>query len=277
MTDFPVARVTRLSAIVVVTHDAQQLARFYEDLLGFSRTEETRLSGLGFEARMGLPGSAQAIHLRLGEERIELVQCDRPGATYPDGVAGDDPRFQHFAVVVSDMAAAWALLKDAPGWTPISQDGPVRLPPRSGAVEAMKFRDPEGHPLELLAFPAAATPQSWRGQRGLFLGIDHSAITVADPRRSIEFYKGLGMSITAQTHNVGIEQSRLDGVAGADVAVAALSPSEPDPHVELLGYASVRPPTPVGPTDVAATRMIFAGSTSATLADPDGHRLAVLS
>ncbi len=40
--------------------------------------------------------------------------------------------------------------------------GPERLPARSGGVSAFKFRDPDGHPLELLAFPPEAVPPIWR-------------------------------------------------------------------------------------------------------------------
>jgi len=57
---------------------------------------------------------------------------------------------------------------------PISQDGPQTLPPVDGSVRAWKFRDPDGHPLELLWFPPGGGRAVWRGHPpgAVFLGID---------------------------------------------------------------------------------------------------------
>ncbi|MGB8684208.1 MAG: hypothetical protein WCD12_15080, partial [Candidatus Binatus sp.] len=60
-------------------------------------------------------------------------------------------------------------------------------------VTALKFRDPEGHPLELIAFPPDDTPAKWqRSSTAECLGIDHSAISVAVTERSVKFYERLG-------------------------------------------------------------------------------------
>lgn len=40
----------------------------------------------------------------------------------------------------------------------------ARLPESSGGVTAFKFRDPDGHPLELLAFPDGKVPSRWGAQ-----------------------------------------------------------------------------------------------------------------
>ena len=54
------------------------------------------------------------------------------------------------------------ICRQYPGWTPISTSGPQLLPAASGGVSAFKFRDPEGHPLELIAFPPGAVPPQWQ-------------------------------------------------------------------------------------------------------------------
>jgi len=157
------------------------------------------------------------------------------------------------------------------------------LPPSSGGVDAFKFRDPDGHPLELLAFPNEKTPAYWqqRPNDELFLGIDHSAIGVADSRRSITFYQALGLRLAARSHNGGVAQQRLDDVSRPQVEVTALAPPRATPHVELLCYGSVKHErTPcLRYNDVAATRLIFEAreGLSENLVDPDGHHLMIVS
>jgi catechol 2,3-dioxygenase-like lactoylglutathione lyase family enzyme len=267
--------VTALTAVGLVTPHAERTARFFEGALGFARLATARRDDAPFEDQMEVAGGALIVTLGLGEQRLELVQFDRPGAPYPPDVRGDDPRFQHIAIVVSDMAAAYARLEVEADWTPISAGGPVRLPAATGGVTAFKFRDADGHPLELLAFPDDAIRAPWRSASGLFLGMDHSAISVADVARSTVFYEALGLGVTGRSHNSGAEQAHLDGMAGATAEVIALSPPVATPHVELLGYATARQVPAVGPTDVAATRLVFAGSRRAALQDPDGHRLVI--
>ena len=78
--------------------------------------------------------------------------------------------------VTSDAARAWERARDC-GARLISRGGPVTLPPSAGEITAVKFRDPEGHPLELIEFPNGSSAV-WSGEG--MLGIDHSAIGVAD-------------------------------------------------------------------------------------------------
>ncbi len=260
--------VASLAAIALVTPDADRLAAFYETALGFARIADRRIEA---------GDCGEETILSLGSQTLELLQFHRPGRPYPAGVDGNDLRFQHLAIVVADMAAAFGRLQGAAGWSTISDNGPVSLPASSGGVTAFKFRDPDGHPLELLAFPSGGAPEVWRRAGGLLLGIDHSAISVADTARSIAFYQDLGLTMSARSHNFGDEQARLDGLAGAEADVVTLSPAAAAPHIELLGYRTPRPrmPEAVGPRDVAATRLIFSGDPPVDLSDPDGHRLIV--
>jgi hypothetical protein len=61
---------------------------------------------------------------------------------------------------------------------------PQRLPDwnkSAGGIEAYYFKDPDGHPLEILHFPPDKGDPKWQKPNGrLFLGIDHTAIAVHD-------------------------------------------------------------------------------------------------
>jgi catechol 2,3-dioxygenase-like lactoylglutathione lyase family enzyme len=282
----PHIQVRKLARFGLTTPNAYQLAQFYQKILDFRLLRTERRSGTEFERLMGADGGASAITLGLGNEIVELLQFDQPGRLYPKDAASSDLRFQHVAIVVADIHLAYQKLISADGWMAISIDGPQQLPTSSGGVTAFKFRDPDGHPLELLAFPEGRIPPYWeaRSQGNLFLGIDHSAISVSDSATSITFYEGLGLRVAARSLNVGQEQERLDAVRQAQVEVTALEFEQTPPHVELLCYRSTTrvESAIVCNNDVAATRLVFdvCGSslgitTSQELIDPDGHRLLI--
>jgi catechol 2,3-dioxygenase-like lactoylglutathione lyase family enzyme len=282
----PHVQVRRLARFGLTTPNAHQLSEFYQKVFDFRLLGTERRSGAEFERLMGAEGGASVVTLGLGDEVIELLQFDRPGRLYPKHAISSDLCFQHFAIVVADINAAYQRLVSAAGWMAISIDGPQQLPASSGGVTAFKFRDPDGHPLELLAFPDGRIPRYWqsRSQSSVFLGIDHSAISVVDGAASIEFYRGLGFRVAAHSFNSGPEQERLDAVSHAQVEVTALEPEQTTPHVELLCYRSVTwsDSSAVHGNDVAATRLVFNvdgfSSESATpqgLIDPDGHRLVI--
>jgi catechol 2,3-dioxygenase-like lactoylglutathione lyase family enzyme len=213
---------------------------------------------------MGVSGGALRHTLELGREALDILQFETPGRPYPRPLSPYDTTFQHFAIVVSDMDLALSKLRRTPGWAPISIGGPQRLPQASGGVIAFKFQDPDGHPLELLAFPEHAVPGHWRerSRDGIFLGIDHSAISVRDTAISTAFYQSLGFAVIAATLNHGAEQANLDGVPSPRVEVTALSLTVSTPHLELLCYRSeVHPPRRVlSSNDVAATRIVLAAA-----------------
>ncbi len=259
---------------------------FYYAALGFTR-EATgaggtdALAGALAEAWGAAPRALA--RLRLGAQALVLAEC--PGAPALPDQGADDPRFQHIAIVTADIGAAWArVLAQAPSTATITQGGPVQLPPNSGGVAACKFRDPAGHPVELLAFAPGQAPARWRGMPGLTQGIDHSAITVADADRSITFYTGLlGLRQTARQTNHGSTQARLDGLTAPEVDVVALAAGEAAPHLELLGYRPPRTAAWPGATRGPRTCTVWtlaAGTEGAAairqLQDPDGHTLVLL-
>ena len=154
--------VQKLSRIILICREAERLAEFYMRAFGFTCIEDSPKSDPGFAELIGLAnGQVRLTTLRLGNQLIALAETQPPGCSYPRDVSGWDPRFQHFAIVVSDMTAAYANLQALPNWTAISRDGPQVLPASSGGVTAFKFRDPEGHPLEMLAFAPDARPAHW--------------------------------------------------------------------------------------------------------------------
>jgi catechol 2,3-dioxygenase-like lactoylglutathione lyase family enzyme len=152
-------------------------------------------------------------------------------------------------------------------------------------VRAFKFRDPDGHPLELLWFPPTQGRAIWHQNASAapFLGVDHSAISVASTRRSLRFYQALGFRKQAQSLNRGPAQVRLDGLPSAQVRVTGLRPrSASGPGLELLAY---RPPgRPAGmtcPNDTVTDWVTLAVSPSPdrsprAVRDPDRHRLVLV-
>ena len=210
---------------------------------------------------------------RLAFGGVVLDLTAATGAPYPEPRHANDPWFQHFAIAVADIGRAAAVALAA-GATAISAGGPQLLPPNTGGVTAWKFRDPDGHPLELSLIPGSAWLQS-AAAGAVFLGVDHTAVAVADLAASRAWYEARGFAETGRSLNTGPEQDRLDGLDGVAVDIVALAPPGAGPHLELLAYRTPRPaaPRPVGDGDVAATRTLLSGGGAAR--DPDGHRLAL--
>ena len=300
-------RVVRIRRIGLTVADLAPARAFYEQILGFRMVAAEVRGRAAFAALTGLAGArADVAVLRLGAQEIELAAFTPAGRPYPADRAANDPWFQHFAIVTADMAAAYAALGERPDAAPISEGGPQLLPPATGSVTAYKFRDPEGHPLELSLFPPVAAAAAWRDPPAgaVFLGVDHSAIAVADAEASTAFYVRLGLRVAARQVNAGPTQARLDGLAGAEVDIVSLDCAEGGPHLELLAY---RRPAGRGvmddlqANDIAATRLILDveglpelverlgadpgrfvsdgivtledGARAALIRDPDGHLL----
>ena len=232
--------VEQLSGITITVADLDGTAAFYRSALGLV-VEPGHPADPAWIRLLGVqPGSAAHVaNVLVGRQTLRLLAFDPAGLPYPDRRASNDPWFQHVALVCGEIEMVWKRLQtSAPGT--ITAGGPVLLPPNTGSVSAFKFRDPEGHPLELIAFPPGVGDPVWQTADTGIAGYDHTAISVMDVDRSIAFYTGLlGFRAAGRSLNRGPEQNRLDGLADCEVDVVALQPALlATPHVELLHYRS---------------------------------------
>lgn len=249
-------------------------------------------NALGFEVIDTRRGPAAEAVLALGGERIVLTEHTPFGTDWPQPAMGPNLRFQHIAIVTSDMDAAFQRLRGHAA-VAISRGGPQRLPAASGGVRAFKFRDLDAHPLELIQFPPGRAAARWHGvarRLGPTLGIDHAAISVVDVDSSIAFYQRFGFKLGSRQLNHGAEQARLDGLTFAKVDVVTLLPAHADsPHLELLGYLVPKPLRDGIAGRDTADRLVWqvqasdgacgqvSGDNCAALTDPDGHLNAVMN
>ena len=285
-----------------VVSDMSRAESFYRSALGFNAPSRAPPDPEVLQA-LGLAGDAGELRLQLGEEQLVLVQFESAGRTYPADSRSDDLWFQHLASVVSDMDTAYSRLRSCAGWQPISTEGPETLPASSGGVRAFKFRDPDGHPLELLWFPPRHGDPKWQDRTRAsasdepFLGIDHTALSVSSSRRSLAFYRSLGLSIAEETVNSGPAQSRLDGLVAAHVRVTTLRPAgAAGPALELLAYrppgrACENPSVSDLPLQWTTLSAVAPGPATANdrgrappllkkisaVSDPDGHRFVLVN
>jgi len=213
---------------------------------------------------LGVPDArGRSSCLRLGRQRIELLEfTDTAGRPYPPDSTSTDLWFQHMAIIVSDMSQAYKRVMANPRLRPITRAGPVRLPESSGGVTAFKFRDHDGHPLELLAFPPGRAPAEWHTVpgTGCFLGVDHTAIAISDTAGSASFFNAVfGFSAGTRTENQGPEQDALDDVDGVQVSVTRLAQNLPAPRMELLHYhvgTRRQIPADTASNDITATHCV---------------------
>lgn len=248
--------ILRLSRVAVNVTDLERSAHFYQETLGF--VEGSTANGLDPDPDTVLGKPFRRLFLTLGAQCLELTQWAPPARPYPPNSRANDLWFQHFAIVSRDIARAHLRLAGT-GAIPITTAGPQTLPPASGGVTAYKFRDPDGHPLELLQFsgpPAMATADT-----AINTGIDHTALSVAPGVDSIGFYQHvLGLSRISAQENTGPAQDRLDALPYTVVQVTALAPAQKTPHIELLCYRTPqgRPRTAAANIrDMAASRTVF--------------------
>jgi catechol 2,3-dioxygenase-like lactoylglutathione lyase family enzyme len=288
MTSPPTEQVRALVRFGLNSPNALHLAEFYERAFGARVESRERQTERGFSRWAQVQGGAERTVMKFGNATLELLEFDYPGRNYPQDLSPYDTRFQHFGIVVADMQRAMERLNAIVGWTAISTEGPQTLPPSAGGVTAFKFRDPDGHPLEFLQFPKGKSPRHWKldSGAGIFSGIDHSALSVRDVDRSMNFYQSLGLQMSARALNQGLEQQRLDGVPSPLVDVIALAPVVSTPHIEMLHYRTFSrwPPEDLAINDTAAARLILSSCEDEDaqqvrgklIQDPDGHFLEVL-
>jgi catechol 2,3-dioxygenase-like lactoylglutathione lyase family enzyme len=292
-----------IGTIGLTVSDVDRSVAFYRDVLGFETQSDVLVSGAAFERSTGLPGArARVVRMRLGDESIELTQyLSASGRPIPADSRSNDRWFQHVAIIVSDMDRAYAHL--VANGVEHTSPAPQRIPDGNVAaagIRAFYFKDPDGHPLEILSFPPDRGDARWhRPTTRLFLGIDHTAIVVADTARSLSCYRDvLGLGVGGESVNHGPEQERLNNVPGARLRITMLRAAA-GPGIELLEYLAPRDGRPIPhdarPDDLShwqvalvvgdtgALNRALPGSACSTLSDgaggafllrdPDGHAL----
>ena len=232
--------VSQVDSVGVTVRDADASAEFYSRLLSFERVSNVELGSTEVDELDGVRGSGvRNVRLRLGSEYFDLVQfVGTGGRPFPADSRSNDRWFQHIAIVVSDMERAYRVLLTAR--VHLVSSGPQRLPSwntEAAGIEAVYFRDPDDHTLELIHFPPGKGDPRWHtSSEALFLGIDHSAFVVSNTEKSLAFYRGvLGLKIAGHSENYGPEQERLSNVSGAHLRITSLRARE-GPGVELLEY-----------------------------------------
>ncbi len=201
--------------------------------------------------------------MRLGDEYIELMEYLAPkGRPIPVDARSNDRSFQHIAIIVSDMDKAYRWLRQHK--VEHASSGPQRLPDwnkSAGGISAFYFKDPDGHPVEVLQFPPEKGAGKWhRPTDKLFLGIDHTAIVVWDTDASLKFYRDLlGMRVAGESENYGTEQEHLNNVFGARLRITALRAAG-GPGIELLEYLAPRDGKPF-PADEKASDIVHRQTT----------------
>jgi catechol 2,3-dioxygenase-like lactoylglutathione lyase family enzyme len=240
-----------VDSISVTVGDMDRSVAFYRDVLSFEPAGDVEVVGEDVEHLYGVFGArVRIVTLKLGSERLKLEQFIAPrGRPIPVDSKSNDRWFQHVAIIVADMDDAFAWLRAHN--VEFASTGPQLLPlsnPNAGGIAAFYFRDPDGHNLEILHFPKGKGDPKWQAANGRrFLGIDHSAIVVADTAASLGYYRDLlGLTVAGTSENFGVEQEHLNNVFGARLRITSLRAAT-GPGVELLEYLAPRTgrPAPV--------------------------------
>ncbi|MEP7363598.1 MAG: VOC family protein [Acidobacteriota bacterium] len=262
--------VTAVDSIGITVSDLDRAVEFYTNVLTFEKVSEFETAGDALEHTSGVFGArTRTARLRLGEEFIELTEYLAPrGKPVPIDSRGNDRWFQHIALIVSDMDQAYRRLRGFK--VQHASTGPQRLPdwnPNAGGIQAFYFRDPDGHFLEVLAFPAGKGNPKWHTPSDkLFLGIDHTAIVISDTEASLRFYRDVvGLEVAGASENYGTEQEHLNNVFGARLKITALRAAS-GPGIEFLEYLAPRDGRPFPPetrsNDLVHWQTRFLGSSA---------------
>ena len=236
--------VSTVDSVDITVSNMERAVDFYSHVLSFQNVSDTEVAGENYEDLEGVYGvRMRVVRMQLGDEFIELTEYLAPkGRPIPAEARSNDRSFQHIAIIVSDMDKAYAWLRQ----NNVEQisSAPQRLPNwnrNASGIKAFYFKDPDGHPLEILQFPPDKGADKWhRPSDKLFLGIDHTAIVVGDTEASLHLYRDLlGMRVVGESENYGTEQEHLNNVFGAHLRITSLRAGS-GPGIELLEYLSPR-------------------------------------
>jgi len=253
------AVVRAIESIGMTVADMDRSVEFFTGVLDFEKVSDVEVAGPDYGRLEGVFGARQrVVRLRLGDEFVDLTDYLTPeGRPVPVDSRSNDRWFQHIAIIVRDMDAAYRRLRDHR--VAHTSTSPQTLPEWNRAaagIRAFYFKDPDGHALEILQFPAGKGDPRWQRPAGrLFVGIDHTAIVVRDTEASLRLYRdALGLRVAGESENYGVEQEHLNNVFGARLRITALRAAE-GPGIEFLEYLSPSDGRP-SPDDVRSNDLI---------------------
>jgi catechol 2,3-dioxygenase-like lactoylglutathione lyase family enzyme len=234
--------VQRVKMIGFTVADVEREASFFTKVLQFEKVSDFRVVGSEYDKMTGVfNANMRIVHLRLGEQIVELTQYVSPptGRPIPVPSYSNDAWFQHMAIVVGDMDAAYKILQENNVQQVSAQ--PITIPQSNvgaAGIRAIKFHDPERHDLELIYFPPGKGSAFWQKPTNrLFLGLDHTAMTVGSTEKGVTFYREvLGFEVGGVTLNTGMTQAVLDNLFNDTCLVTAMMPAAAPPHIEFLEY-----------------------------------------
>ena len=259
--------VKSVEAVGMTVSDMERSIDFFSKVLSFEKISDVEVAGNEYEQLQGVFGARmRVVRMKLGGEFIELTEYLAPqGRPIPVDSRANDRWFQHIAIVVSDMDKAYQQLR-AHKIRHVST-GPQTIPTSNNAaagIRAFYFKDPDGHNLEIIYFPPDKGDPRWQNTNGrLFLGVDHTAIVVADTKASLKFYRDLlGLKLAGESMNYGTEQEHLNNVEGARLHISGLR-AKSGPGIEFLEYLAPRNSRPA-PLDTRANDLWHWQTTLAT-------------
>lgn len=257
-TQLAIAAEDNLQAVLgvsITVSDMDEALAFYTQVLPFKKISDVEVAGTDYEQLQGVFGiRMRVVQLQLGRETIELIDYLTPGGRpIPVDSRSNDLWFQHIAIVVRDMDAAYQHLRKHN--VQHASTGPQKLPgyiTAAAGIEAFYFRDPDGHNLEIIYFPPDKGDPRWQEPTDdLFLGIDHTAIAISNTPTSRDFYETLlGFKLAGQSENYGLEQEHLNNVFGARLLISGIK-APTGPGIEFLEYLAPAGGRPY-PTDSKA-------------------------
>jgi len=221
------AQVKKIGVVGFTVKNADASAEFYHKVLGFKKISDEEFYGDNYDKLQGIFGlRMRVVQMQLGDETIALTQyLTAGGREIPADMKSNDLYFEHIAIVVSDMDKAYRHLRKY--MVAHVSTGPQTIPQSNAAaagVKAFYFHDPDMHDLELIYFPAGKGQPRWQDAKGkLFLGIDHTAISITNTDSSLHFYRDiLGIEPKGESWNIGMEQAHLNNIENASLHITGL-------------------------------------------------------
>src|SRR6266487_953700 len=255
-----------VESVGMTVSDMDRSVKFYS-ALAFQKVSDIEVLGEQYEHLESVFGARMRIvRMQLGNEFVDLTEYLAPrGRPIPVDSRSNDLWFQHIAIVVRDMDQAFEKLRalKVQFVSTRPQTLPASLPAAAG-IKAFYFRDSDEHNLEVIYFPPGKGDPRWQEKTdNLFLGIDHTAIGIANTEASLHFYRDqLGLRKAGESENFGTEQEHLNQVFGAHLQITGMRAAS-GPGIEFLEYLTPRDGRP-RPADAHANDIVHWQTTIAT-------------